>query len=43
VRIGKQFDAGRKLGRTHQSVLVFYNGDPKKIRGVLGDVAMYGH
>jgi hypothetical protein len=27
VRIGKQFEAGRKLGKTHQNVLVFVKGD----------------
>ena len=42
VRIGKQFDAGRKLGKTHQNVLVFYKGNPKRIRDMLGDIQM-GH
>jgi DNA modification methylase len=32
IRIGKQFVGGRKLGKTHQNCLVFYNGDPKMIR-----------
>jgi DNA modification methylase len=32
IRVGKQFSTGRKLGKTHQNVLVFYKGDPKKIR-----------
>lgn len=32
VRVGKQFNVGRKIGKHHQNVLVFYNGDPKKIR-----------
>ena len=30
IRVGKQFAAGRKLGKTHQNMLVFCNGDPKK-------------
>jgi hypothetical protein len=30
IRIGKQFDAGRKLGKTHQNVLVFVKGDPRR-------------
>ena len=30
VRVGKQFEAGRKLGKTHQNVLVFVKGDGKK-------------
>ena len=27
IRVGKQFKSGRKLGRTHQNVLVFIKGD----------------
>ncbi len=30
IRIGKQFGGGRKLGKTHQNVLVFVKGDPKR-------------
>ena len=30
IRVGRQFAAGRKLGKTHQNVLVFCKGDPKK-------------
>ena len=30
IRIGRQFEAGRKLGKTHQNVLVFVKGDPKR-------------
>lgn len=30
VRITRQFQAGRKMGRSHQNVLVFVKGDPKK-------------
>lgn len=29
VRITRQFDAGRKMGKGHQDVLVFAKGDPK--------------
>lgn len=29
VRVGKQFKAGRKLGKTHQNVLVFIKGDAR--------------
>jgi len=32
VRVGRQFAAGRKLGKTHQNILVFYKGDPKQIK-----------
>jgi len=31
--VGRQFEASRKLGKTHQNVLVFYKGDPKVIKG----------
>ena len=31
IRIGRQFAAGRKLGKTHQNVLIFYKGDPSNI------------
>jgi len=30
IRVGKQFTAARKLGKTHQNVLVFCKGDPKR-------------
>lgn len=32
IRIGKQFPVGRKLGKCHQNVLVFFNGDPRRIK-----------
>lgn len=32
MRVGKQFSNSRKIGKHHQNVLVFYKGDPKKIR-----------
>lgn len=32
VRVGKAFSGGRKLGKCHQNVLVFYKGDPKAIK-----------
>lgn len=32
VRAAKQFNAGRKLGKMQQNVLVFYKGSPKNIR-----------
>jgi DNA modification methylase len=37
IRIGRQFQGYRKLGKTHQNVLVFYKGDPKAIK-VFGEV-----
>lgn len=30
IRAGKQFSSGRKLGKTHQNILVFVKGDGKK-------------
>jgi len=30
IRITKQFEAGRKLGKTHQNMLVFVKGDARK-------------
>jgi hypothetical protein len=32
MRAGKQFSAGRKVGKQHQNVLVFYKGNPKNIK-----------
>jgi DNA modification methylase len=31
VRVGRQFPRYRKLGKTHQNVLVFFKGDPQQI------------
>jgi hypothetical protein len=31
IRVGRQFQSGRKLGKTHQNVLVFYKGNTKNI------------
>jgi DNA modification methylase len=38
VRIGRQFAAGRKLGKMHQNVLVFVKGDPKRATEACGVV-----
>lgn len=32
LRTGKMMNAGRKVGRRHQNILVFYKGDPKQIK-----------
>ncbi len=32
MRAGKYFNGGRKIGKQHQNVLVFYKGDPKNIK-----------
>jgi DNA modification methylase len=38
VRVGRQFEASRKLGRTHQNVMVFVKGDPRRATKVCGQV-----
>lgn len=38
IRAGKQFTASRKLGKTHQNVLVFVKGDGKKAAKACGAV-----
>ncbi len=40
IRLDKQFRFNRKLGKTHQNVLIFYKGDPKKIKEIFGDVTV---
>lgn len=40
IRAGKQFKASRKLGKTHQNVLVYCKGDPRRAAGRLGDVLL---
>lgn len=32
MRAGKYFNGGRKIGKQHQNVLVFYKGNPKNIK-----------
>lgn len=38
IRAGKQFSVSRKLGKTHQNVLVFVKGDPRKATEACGAV-----
>ena len=38
LRVGKQFDTSRKLGKTHQNVLVFVKGDPRKATEACGPI-----
>lgn len=35
---GRNFNAGRKIGKRHQNILVFFKGDPKTIKINFGDV-----
>lgn len=39
IRAGGQFTASRKLGKTHQNVLVFCKGDPKRATESVGALA----
>lgn len=36
IRAGKQFEVSRKLGKTHQNILVFVKGDPRKATEACG-------
>jgi hypothetical protein len=38
LRVGKQFDHSRKLGKSHQNVLVFVKGDPRRATLACGPV-----
>jgi DNA modification methylase len=38
IRVGKQFSSSRKLGKTHQNVLVFVKGDPRRATEACGPV-----
>ena len=38
IRAGRAFESGRKLGKTHQNVLVFCKGDPKRATETIGIV-----
>lgn len=40
VRVPKQFDASRKLGRMHQNVLIFVKGDSRKATEAIGMVEL---
>lgn len=38
IRVGKQFSSARKLGKTHQNILVFCKGDPRAATAACGSV-----
>jgi len=40
LRVGKQFVVGRKLGKTHQNVLIFCKGDPRRATEACGPVTL---
>jgi hypothetical protein len=41
MRAGKTFATSRKLGKTHQNVLIFVKGDGKKAAQACGNVEVY--
>lgn len=41
IRAGKAFSNSRKLGKTHQNVLVFVKGDPKTAAQACGEVEIH--
>lgn len=43
LRAGRAFRAGRKLGKAHQNVLVFFKGDPRDIGEVFGKNIGFGN
>lgn len=40
IRVGKMFTSSRKLGKTHQNVLVFVKGDPRLATEAIGAIEM---
>jgi 16S rRNA G966 N2-methylase RsmD len=38
IRVGRQFNAGRKIGKQHQNILVFYKGRINAIKEEFGEV-----
>lgn len=38
IRAGKQFTSTRKIGKTHQNVLIFAKGNPKAAAAAIGEV-----
>lgn len=38
IRVGRMFESSRKLGKTHQNVLVFVKGDPQRAAETIGPV-----
>jgi hypothetical protein len=41
IRVGRQFAGARKLGKTHQNVLVFVKGDPAAAAKACGEVSIW--
>jgi hypothetical protein len=36
IRVRRQFEVSRKLGKTHQNVLIFCKGDPRAAAEAIG-------
>jgi DNA modification methylase len=43
IRAAKSFNGARKLGKTHQNVLVFFKGNPKNIGEIYNDIGDDAH
>lgn len=42
IRVGRQFESGRKLGKTHQDVMMFFKGDPMEIKKTIDKAFING-
>lgn len=42
IRVGKQFSTTRKIGKTHQNILVFWKGDPAKAKETVSKWDIHG-
>ncbi len=40
IRVRKVWEASRKIGKTHQNVLVFYKGDGKEMKGLVESIGI---
>lgn len=40
IRLKRQFNTGRKCGKIHQNILVFYKGNPKNIKEKFGELKL---
>jgi DNA modification methylase len=41
LRVSSQFSSGRKVGKAHENVLVFFKGNPNNIKEVFGNLNKY--
>jgi hypothetical protein len=40
IRTSKQFQSSRKIGKTHQQILVFWKGDPRDVKKTFADLVI---